>query len=175
MKEHPSTSKLFTRSKDKGKVNTEMTSRTIQAAQSTCKTTKKTGFNSMNASNSTQTNRKLSKCSLTGIAWNQRGAKESCTSNDSSPLEWASSSSVSHISLDNDRASLENNAASSRSGHSTRGDFDVSSPSDLGDSRDSRERPDSDDYLDNFPYTLPRRKPIPVHVHTTPRWSLRPK
>ena len=157
--------KLFTNTSNKTKVNIEMTDRAIP--------TSKTKSTSLNTSSSTVLgNNKLSKCSLTGLTWHRAGAKESSCTSTSSPLQWGSSSSVSHLSLDNDQASMENNA-SNKSRRSMTSDLDRSSPSALGDSQASRERPGSDDYLDNFPYAPRSRIQIPVHGASL--WTLRHK
>ena len=94
--------------------------------------------------------------------WHRLGAKESPPSDDVSPQPTEISSTLSRSSsLDHDRASMENNA-SSRGRHSTSSDLDSSMPSNLsGSLRDSGDRPGSEDYLDNFPYAPPNRKPIP--------------
>ena len=84
-----------------------------------------------------------------------------------------SSSTLSQISFDHDRASMDNNA-SSRGRRSTGSDLDSSMPSNHSESRGSRDRPASEDYLDNFPYAPPNRKPIPRHIVTS-RWSAESK
>ena len=114
-----------------------------------------------------------SKLSSSGSKWYCLGAKENSALDNISPQLTESSFTVSQISLDHDQASMENNA-SSRSRHSTSSDLDSSMPSSLSDSRGSGDRPASEDYLDNFPYAPPNRKPIPRHIVTS-RWSIKPK
>lgn len=117
-------------------------------------------------------------CSSPGSMWYRRlGAKEnhSVSPDDVSlqPTELSSTLSRSS-SLDHDRASMENNA-SSRGRHSTSSDLESSMPSNLsGSLRGSGDRPGSEDYLDNFPYAPPNRKPIPKHIIDA-RWSVKPK
>lgn len=113
--------------------------------------------------------------SSSGSTCHRLGAvKESCPTGSVSPQPTESSSTVSRISLDNDRASMENNA-SSRGRHSMSSDLDSSMPSTLGESlRGSGDRPGSEDSWDNFPYAPPNRKPIPRHI-VAPRWSIKPK
>ena len=152
-----SASKLFTQS------NFQMAERKIQAAHSKPKPmTTKDQRRSRTKSNQ-------SKSSSSGSKWHHLGAKESRESDNISPQFTESSSTVSRISLDHDQASMENNA-SSRSRHSTSSDLDSSIhvPSNLSESRGSG------DYLDNFPYAPPNRKPIPRHIVSS-RWSIKPK
>lgn len=129
-------------------------------------TIKCTSFNAGNSMDS-----KLSKCSFSGPTWQQTEAEDSRCNSNSSTLQLESSSEVvSQITStpDYDQASMDNNAGS-KSGRLTASDYNGSAPSDLSDSRVSRDRSGSDDYLDNFPYVPPSRKPIPKP--STSIWS----
>lgn len=161
-KNHKRSAFMFVTQPGKTEVNVQMTSRTFQQAAATSSKTRNTSFAS-NVSSSGSNNQ--SNACLSGRT------RESRVS-DTSLLQTESLSSVSQVSLDNDQASMENNA-SSKSRQSTTSDLEGSALSDLGDSRGSRDRQGSDDYLDNFPYAPPNRKPIPRI--TTSIWSMRHK
>ena len=152
-------------------MNIEMTSKLSKSASKVSKqnTIKCTNFNAGNSMDS-----KLSKCSFSGPAWHQTETEDSRCS-DSGTLELESSSEVMSQTAstpDNDQASMDNNA-SSKSGRLTASDYDESAPSDLSDSRVSRNCFGSNDYLDNFPYAPPSRKPIPKP--STSIWPIKPK
>ena len=117
-------------------------------------------------------------CSSPGFMWHRleaRARESHLSSDDVSPHPAELSSTLSRSSsLDHDRASMENNA-SSKSRHSTSSDLESSMTSNLsGSLRGSGDRPGSEDYLDNFPYAPPNRKPIPKHIIDA-RWSVKPK
>ena len=160
----PSASKLLSPPRRNGTVtNIEMTDRPSKVLPTKSKRDSTTSFNN----NASSMSGKLSKCSFSWPTGHRTGTKDSCRTSISSPMQ--SSDIVSQTTLDSDQASMENNA-SSRSGHLTTSDFDGSN---LGDSKGSKDRSGSNDYLDNFPYAPPSRKPIPRAKASM--WSIKPK
>ena len=165
-----SASKIFTQP-NVSRTNIQMSERKIQLAAVPTKS--KVTNTSFTSNRSTRRKREQPHCSSSGSMWHHLGARENHPPGNVSPRPTELSSTVSQISLDHDQASMENNA-SSRGRHSTSSDLDSSMPSNLSESRGSGDRPGSEDYLDNFPYAPPNRKPIPRHI-VAPRWSVKPK
>ena len=165
-----SASKIFTQPKA-NRTSIQMSDRKVQLAA--VPTRPKVMNTSFTSNRSNRTKREQPNCSSLGSIWHHLGAKESRPSDNASPQPTELSSTVSRISLDHDLASMENNA-SSRGRHSMSSDLDSSMPSNLSESRGSGNHPGSEDYLDNFPYAPPNRKPIPRHI-VAPRWSVKPK
>ena len=144
-------------------MNSEMTSKMSTAAVKNTITC--TSFNAGSSVDS-----KLSKCSFSGPAWHRTEEEDSRRTSNSSTLHFDIVSQITST-LDNDQASMDNNA-SSKSGRITASDCDGSTPSDFSEScRASKDCSGSDDYLDNFPYVLPSRKPIPKP--STSIWSIK--
>ena len=150
------------------KSNKELTSMTSRQPSPLTSRIMSTSFNNINSVRTSESSERSTYTS-TSLRLPQIGPNDGSTLNSSQ--SYTSGSSLSRISLDNDHASMENNA-STKSRRSTASELEVSSPSDLGDSRGSGgSGPGSDDYLENFPYAPPSRKPIPRHIASI--WSMK--